>query len=231
MSTVRSLDRLAASLLLLSGCGFVNTEISYRDLGVDARANADAGPDGGQVDSAVVDAAAPDAPVRIGADATRAVLVSIGENVLMPALRDFESDAAALVVATEALRVSGTPEARDAARAAWRESMRSWERVEMMQVGPAGLLTVTLGGRALRDQTYAWPLLNRCRVDQETVEDAHADATMLAVESVNVRGLAAIEYLLFFDAPTNGCGASHTINASGAWAALDAPTIAVRRAA
>lgn len=225
---MRALDRLAATLLLLSGCSFVNTEISYRDLGVDARADFDAG---APVDGAFVDGTTPDATISIGADATRAVLVSIGENVLMPALRDFESDAAALMIATEALRVSGTPEARDAARAAWREAMRSWERAEMLQVGPAGLVTVTLGGRALRDEIYAWPLLNRCRVDQETVEDAHADSTMLAVESVNVRGLGSIEYLLFFDAPTNGCGATHTINASGSWAALDASIIAARRAA
>jgi len=226
---MHAIGRLTLTLLLLTGCGFVKNDISHRDLGVDARAVVDSGT---PTDAdAPIDGSSADAAVMVGADATRAVLVSIGERVILPTLRDFEADAQALVAATAAARDSGSAESRAAAREAWREAMRSWERVEMLQVGPTGLVTVTAGGRALRDEIYAWPLLNRCRVDQETLEPAHADPALLAAESLNVRGLAALEYLLFFEAPNNGCSASHSINASGAWAALDAAAITSRRAA
>lgn len=218
--------------LLLASC--VRTEFRYRDTGTDAH----------EVDAATVDAPGLDAnldgeidaaiaedtgPVMIGADATRAVLDSIGTRVIMPLLVQFEADAAALEAATDAWSASPSDTTRDAARAAWRTAMATWQHLEMLQVGPAGLFTTTVAGRGLRDEIFAWPLVSRCRIDQETTEAAFADAALLGVEAVNVRGLAAIEYLLFYDAPDNGCGPTHSINMDGVWAALGDAEVARRR--
>ncbi|MEM7437318.1 MAG: imelysin family protein, partial [Myxococcota bacterium] len=65
-----------------------------------------------------------------------AVLASLGENVVMPAQEGFGMEIAALEAAlAAAVDGSGT---REMAQAAWRQAMMAWERVELMQVGPAG---------------------------------------------------------------------------------------------
>ena len=233
----------AALVVLTCGSGMsscVRVQISYRDVGTDA-------PDAPRPDAprpdAAMDAPAPDAPgldappmdtprldgAVVGADATRAVLASIGEHVILADLRTFESLAMALEGATRAAVATGTPEARDAARTAWRDAMRVWQRVEAVQVGPAGLSTVTAGGRRLRDEIDAWPLLGFCLIDRQIVAPTHSDAALLRAVAVNARGLSTLEYLLFSENTGNRCGAMAEINATGAWAALGDAEIARRR--
>lgn len=169
-----------------------------------------------------------DARVMIGADATRAVLASIGERVVLASLRDFVTRAEALEQATLAASTGGEVE-REAARTAWREAMASWQRIEMLQLGPAGLPSVTLGGLALRDEIDGWPLLTRCRIDQGTAAPDHADPSLLSTVPINGRGLAAIEYLLFYPTSDNGCSATAEINASGTWSGFGDAEITRRR--
>lgn len=228
---------LALGLTTASSC--VRVQISYRDVGADApdapgtdapRPDAPIAPmDAPLPDVPAMDAPLSDTPLPIGADATRAVLAAIGEHVILASLRDFETAAVALESATAAAAASGTPEARDAARAAWRAAMRIWQRVEAIQLGPAGLSLYTPGGRGLRDEIYAWPLVSRCRIDQATVATTHADAALLRAEAVSARGLSTLEYVLFYEPGDNGCGPTAAINTSGAWAALGDAEVARRR--
>ena len=161
-------------------------------------------------------------------DATRMVLASVADRVIVPALRELETRTEALRAATSRLATSGSAEDRAAAREAWLAAMQSWERLEVFTLGPGA--AVMGGGLGLRDELYSWPLVNRCRIDQTTVSADHETAEALAGESISVRTLGALEYLLFFEEPTNGCTATSAINATGQWAALGETEIARRRA-
>lgn len=159
----------------------------------------------------------------------RALLASVADRVVLPALRRFATEAAGLAAATDAL--TAAPTQRDAARAAWRSAMLAWQAVEVLQFGPAGP-TMMMGGQALRDEIYSWPLVNPCRIDQETVRGNYADSAFFTTQLVNVRGLDALEYLLFAPDDANACSPSVDINAGGGWQALvDAGDVAARRAA
>jgi predicted lipoprotein len=136
---------------------------------------------------------------------------------------------AALAEATDAAAASGTADDRDAARDAWRAAIDAWQQAELVRVGPAGPATLP-EGRNLRDEIYSWPHVSRCLVEQTIVSRAYADEGFGASSLVNVRGLAAAEYLLFYDGTDNGCSASSGINSTGSWAALGAAELAARKA-
>jgi predicted lipoprotein len=117
---------------------------------------------------------------------------------------------------------------RDATRAAWTETMAIWQQLEVLQVGPAGQKGVAVGGQDLRDAVYSWPLVSRCRVDQQIVAEGWLDPG-LGGAPLNVRGLDALEYLLFHEGSDNGCAGTNLINTDGSWAALDADELERRR--
>lgn len=159
----------------------------------------------------------------------RVVLGHLAQRVVLPGYERFAAVAATLEAATEGYASTLGEGDRDAARAAWIEAMDAWQRLEMMQLGPAAP-TSRPGGRALRDEIDSWPLTNECRIDQEIVEGAYVDPDAFAMELVNVRGLDAMEYLLFHEGPDNSCSPESTINATGTWAALAPAEIRRRRA-
>ena len=152
----------------------------------------------------------------------RAILGHVAEDVVLPTLTAFKEKADALAQATEAYANDVSPEKLVAAQQAWREAMTVWQRAEMMQLGPAGVMGEVLGGKDYRDEIYSWSTTNPCRVDQETLEEAYADAATLGTEPVNVRGLDAIEYLLFHPGDKNACKVNSGINKNGTWDAMKA---------
>jgi predicted lipoprotein len=120
----------------------------------------------------------------------RALLRNLAEHVIAPTLDELDARADALVVAVDAWCAAGD---RAAAQDAWRAAMSTWQRAEVMQVGPAAM-----DGGAPRDRIYSWPVVSSCAVDQEVMarwlDPAGYD---LSTELTNRRGLAALEYLLF----------------------------------
>lgn len=169
-----------------------------------------------------------------GEEARRAVVASIAERVILPRYRDFAALAADLTAAVEGLEgAEGAGEdAADpsAARTSWASAMDVWQEAELFQLGPAGAMSSVAGGQDLRARIYSWPLTSPCRVDQETLEADLLAPGALATAPANVRGLAALEYLLFAPDTANACPASSAINASGAWAALSPEEVRLRRA-
>ena len=110
--------------------------------------------------------------------------------------------------------------------------MLAWQRIEVYQLGPAGIMGQVAGGENIRDAIYSWPISSACRVDQEIVAEDYADAaTFFAEERVNVRGLDAMERLLFDESYENACSAVSEINSSGSWDALGEEGIDANRAA
>lgn len=159
------------------------------------------------------------------AERRRAVLASLADNVILPAHADFVTQSETLAGFTESGDTAG-------ARSFWPQATTSWHHVELLQVGPAGAKDLEVAGaQDLRFEIYSWPQVNRCRVDQELVEQAYSDRAMFASEPINVRGLDALEYLLFRMDTANDCAPNSAINREGTWAQLDEADIQARRQA
>lgn len=157
-----------------------------------------------------------------------ALLANLGEQLVI--LYGQVADAAdRLASATDTYAGSLDPADREAAQQAWREAMVLWQRAELTQLGPTGPMGSVLAGEDLRDEIYSWPLVNPCRIDQELVAKSYEDTDQLASALINLRGLDALEYLLFHDGPGNACAATVSINKDGSWDAI-APELAQRRA-
>ena len=171
-------------------------------------------------------------PADSGIDETSRLEVvrSLATDVLLPSLRDFETSATALETAVTTFAADPSPENRSAAQNAWRSAMDLWQQVESMQVGPAGAADRTTAGEDMRDEVYSWPIVNPCRIDQEIVSGDYGDVDAFAMENVNVRGLDALEYLLFYEGDTNACESLSAINRDGTWDAV-LEEIPARRAA
>ena len=119
-------------------------------------------------------------------------------------------------------QTSLSSEDKVAAQQAWVAAVDLWQHAEAMLVGPAGVMGEVVGGEDVRDEVYSWPLVNNCRVDQETVEGSYSALDTFKEEAVNVRGLDAIEYLLYTEDEGNGCKATASINSKNKWEAIQA---------
>ncbi len=160
----------------------------------------------------------------------RAMLAALADNVYVPTYGSFAQHTAALVSATDGLDEDASGLA--AAQQAWRDAAIVWQRAELMSIGPAGASEFNVAGAGdRRAEIYSWPQVNRCRVDQELVEKSYEDLATLAAEPINVRGLDALEYLLFRTDGGNDCAANSAINRDGAWAQLGDDEVARRRRA
>lgn len=172
-------------------------------------------------------------PPPAGDEQRRALLKAVGEGVIVPVLEQFASDASALGEKTAGYataRTSGPAVAElDAARTAFRSAFLTWQRAEMLQVGPAGASFEYTGGQDLRDSIYSWPLTSPCRVDTHLVQKAYEAAGFFDTALVTSVGLDELEYLLHSGSMSNRCDASAAINTSGQWATLSADELSQRR--
>lgn len=169
-------------------------------------------------------------------DALLALLTDVGPEVVRPALDRVavaaEAFEAAAVVWHDAEVADGESEAAQlAAQEAWWALMEAWQEVELLQLGPAASSLTAVAGADLRDEVYSWPTVNRCRVDQVTVEANWNEADFFEVSLVNVIGLDALEVLLYSPAGENACPSQVDINADGTWDALGVDGVAEHRAA
>jgi uncharacterized protein len=161
----------------------------------------------------------------------RDLIRDVAERVIFPRYVAFEAAAERLRLATQALAAAPSAEAWADARGAWAAAMDLWQGAEVFLVGPAGMMSQTPDGEDMRDELYSWPIVNPCRVDQELVEGAYLDVAQFnASEAVNVRGLDALEHLLFDEGVENACAPQSAINADGSWAAIPPDDLPLRRA-
>lgn len=156
---------------------------------------------------------------------------TIAEAVVVPEYTRFASQAADLEAAVRAWEQTGDDADLQLARDAWRTAMATWQRAELTQFGPAGAMTLVAGGEDLRDLIYSWPVVNPCRVDQETARAGYADGDGVGGFAINARGLDTLEYLLFAPSTDNACRPGSGVNRDGEWDALSEADIRARRAA
>jgi uncharacterized protein len=143
----------------------------------------------------------------------------------------FASRAATLRDSTRAYAEALTPETLASAQEAWRAADASWQELELFRFGPAGSSALA-GGADIRNNVYFYPDFSPCQVDQVLVSGAFAMGG--SALSVGAKGLAAVEYLLFYSGVANSCGSDNGINdqtnGPSAWQMLDVNGLARRRA-
>ena len=164
-------------------------------------------------------------------DVKLSLLSSFSSRVVAATYAEFVTAVDELASATNQWSTSMSEEDRTAAQLAWTNAIAVWQRAEVFQVGPAAASGESNdSGQDLRDLIYSWPLVNGCRIDQETLEGAYADQAAFKDENVNVQGLDTLERLLFNTSPDNDCSVKSSINKNGDWDALTADEVNQKRA-
>ncbi len=145
------------------------------------------------------------------------MLVNIGVNIIAKAAKNFSRESEALsaraaeycevlAAGDEALHEEGV------VRAQWKEAMLAYHAMESIPVGP-----LTDAGRYIADNIYSWPYFNACGVDLETIH-MKEDGTSRPQKLFTVKGLRALEYLLFEPSLNTSCNIA-TYPKAAAWAA------------
>jgi len=152
------------------------------------------------------------------------VISGVGPNVVLPALNDFNNSLTELQAAVTAWSDSigsagDVPTAVAAVQEKWTAAMRYWQRLEVMQIGPAGDPLNTISGSGLRDEIYSWPTVNRCRIDQKTATGQYLEADFIEKNLVNAYGLDAIEHLIF-TSDDSVCNPAVPPISDGSWDAM-----------
>jgi uncharacterized protein len=99
----------------------------------------------------------------------------------------------------------------ESAQGAFREAMARWSAAELFQFGPAGSRVESAGkdpvhGQGLRDFIYAWPVVARCRVEEQVILRGY-ESSWTPVQ-ISARGLFGIELLLFYPSRDTACTAN-----------------------
>ncbi|MEM6995905.1 MAG: imelysin family protein [Myxococcota bacterium] len=159
-----------------------------------------------------------------------AMLDNLSTGVIQPTQAEFLTAAERLEAAVEAWQKQvGADDLQAAAQQAWRDAMVTWSRAEMMQIGPAASPTAP-GAESLRDEIYSWTTVSACSVDQQIVAQSYVESDFIDNKLVNVYGLDALEYLLFYVGSENACPTASAINRDGQWSAIAMDEIVQRRA-
>ncbi|HXS15863.1 MAG TPA: imelysin family protein, partial [Polyangiaceae bacterium] len=108
------------------------------------------------------------------------------------------------------------------ARSAWADAMNAWALVVPNQFGPiAGVAVDTYYGRGIGAFIHAWPSHNRCEIEKQVVNRGYEQGFQSVLPTA--RGLAALEYLLFYGESDTACSVNSA--AGKAWAQLSADDI------
>lgn len=158
------------------------------------------------------------APQNEGPDRTQ--LLTAFADCALSSSAEFETAAVALHTQTQAWVANPGAQSLQSAQVAFHEAMDAWQVLEVVRFGPASGITIA-GGQDLRDQIYSWPLVSRCSVEEELVAKGYEREDFGAL-LINRRGLAALEYLLFYEGADTACAATSPIVANGSWASLPA---------
>jgi len=140
------------------------------------------------------------------------MLVNIGINVIAPAAADLALETSVLekriARACQALSQAGesagtglTAEWLEA-QTQWKRAMLAFHRVDSFPIGP-----LWKEDKKISSRIYSWPLFNSCGIDNETVRVKDGIGTSGSDLPNPVRGLGAIEYLLFEPSMGTKCNA------------------------
>jgi len=156
-------------------------------------------------------------------------LTDFATNVVSERLALMVDQNAVLVSALESASADASnAEALSTAQQEWFNTLIQWQELEVMQVASLGSSLTTVGGEDVRDNIYSWPLNNPCRIDQVTATQDYTSTDFIDKALVSMRGLDAIEYLLFASLETE-CPSQVPPLSDGTWQALSDSDIQGRR--
>ncbi|MBX3232600.1 MAG: hypothetical protein KIT84_16615 [Labilithrix sp.] len=162
---------------------------------------------------------------------TRAELLAGEGACALDTYRRTKAKADVLADALRAWDAAPSDATKAAARAAFAETMTEFQRAEAMQFGPFAR-AIGPGGEGIRDQVYMFPDPDRCLMDDTLANEKYLEPELRSVKTrAGARGLATIEYLLFYEGAANACPATAAINTEGTWAGLAPAELTKRRAA
>lgn len=156
-------------------------------------------------------------------------LTDFATNVVSERLTLMSNQNATLVSALEAANADvSNADLLASAQQEWFNAMVQWQELEVMQVASLGSSLTAVGGEDVRDNIYSWPLNNPCRIDQVTATQDYTSSDFIDKALVSMRGLDAIEYLLFAPLDTD-CPSQVPPLSDGTWQALTESDIQSRR--
>ncbi|MEN0060447.1 MAG: imelysin family protein [Bdellovibrio sp.] len=139
-----------------------------------------------------------------GAFTEKKMLINIGTQVLAKATESLTQQVPALKNSLDryctALQNGGNAD-REAslAKADWERVMLAYHEIEAAPFGP-----LLEQNRFLIDNLYSWPYLNTCAIDKKVVENLQTPVNVSSL-IFNMRGLGAVEYLLFEGSLKSSC--------------------------
>lgn len=119
----------------------------------------------------------------------RIMLHDVGQNVIVPSYEALVAAADAQVAALQALEAQPDAAALAAAQGAWRRTRSAWKQTEAFAFGPAA----TLRSAAKID----WSPIRADRIESAIRGSSGFDSATIEDLGANVKGLLALEYLLF----------------------------------
>ena len=108
----------------------------------------------------------------------------------------FETRASELRDLTQTFAADRSSDNGDAARSAWIETIALWEVAELFQFGPAAR-PKSPGAQDFRDNIYAFPLNNRCKIEEGIVSEAYAKVAERFANAPSQQELPSLEEELF----------------------------------
>lgn len=129
-----------------------------------------------------------------GVDLRRQTLESIGHNVIMPMLLDFEAQSAQLEASAEIFCAAPDATNLETVRTDWDAARRPWKMMEVLNFGPIVERPERFGPKI-----DFWPV-RPDNIEDVLAGDAPLDVETLSLSGTAVRGLPVIEYLIFQDA-------------------------------
>jgi uncharacterized protein len=146
--------------------------------------------------------------------------------------QSFQHSAESLKGALDAWQAD--PAKQPDAQAAWKTAMNQWHVSEGFVMGPLAMSS-TPGGKELAKDIYSFQVGNRCPVEQALAQKLYEDPNFAIVSFNNTRGLAALEYLVFYTGTDNACPADNPMNTPGVgvgkWSTLTPEEIGIRKRA
>ena len=114
------------------------------------------------------------------------MLKNISQNIIQPNYEEVTADAKAMNDAVMEFTTDVTSENLTSARDGWKKAVKSWQKVSIYQIGPAG-------DAALRDNVNLFP------IDATLIEEniASNSYNLSTVSNYTAKGFQAIDYLLY----------------------------------
>jgi uncharacterized protein len=141
---------------------------------------------------------------------------------------------AAAVLADDATAYAAAPSAETLASAqqALDQAFELWSKNELFQFGPLASKAESAGkdeyqGLGTRDLIYSWPLVARCRVEEQVANQNYLSGFEPVL--VSGRGLFGLEYLLYYPGSDTVCAATSV--AGKKWPTLSTDELAARKRA